>query len=231
MARPAGASGASPATIDSVLQEALSLDGGCLANQSAPPPAPASGVHIFSQDNRIYTIRPNGSINLLNGAQAGLTAPIVVDSTDETALYSYLVPAGEPAGGSVYQIYLWGTYTVAATVAMGMTFTSYYGGLGGDIIAASAVLAAPASTRGCMFEMSAMLSFYDAATATGVLRIRIGTDATTDAVASYLCGTADPAGVTVTSATDKLFDVSLVLSDLESGGSASILGGYGQRIA
>jgi len=234
MARTPGASGASPATIDSVLQEALSLDGGCLANQSATPAAPASGVHIYAQDNRVYTIRPNGSVNLMNGAQAGITAAgaAIDDSNTETALASYPVPAGEPQAGSVYQLYVWGTFSVFSTTTPTLSFNSYYGDIiNGPEIASIPPTAAAASSSGCVFELTAVLQFYSPVTAQGLIRLNLGTDGTAMTSSSYVGAPVNPAGVTVVSSVAQGFIVSFLWGTKASGDTLQVLGGYGQRIA
>lgn len=234
MARPSGASGASPATIDSVLQEALSLDGGCLANQGVIPAAPASGVHIFTQDNRVYTIRPNGSVNLLNGAQAGITAAgaAIDDSDTETVLAIYPVPAGEPAAGSVYQLYLWGTFSVVGTTSPTLAFSTYYGSIDtGTAIAAVPATAAAASSAGCLFELTATLSFYSTVKAQGLIRLNLGTDGTSMAASTYVAGPVDPAGITVATGAALDFTVSFIWGTKASGDTLTVLSGYGQRIA
>ena len=233
MARTPGASGASPATIDSVLQEALSLDGGCLANQAIVPPAPASGVHIFTQDDRVYTIRPNGSVNLLNGAQAGTTAAgaAINNSNTETALATYPVPAGEPAAGSVYQLYLWGTFSVVGTTSPDMTFISYYGGLTGTPVVTMPAIAATASSSGCLFELTATLQFYSTVKAQGLIRLNLGTSGSTMAASTYVGGPVATAGITVATGAALDFSVSFTWGTKASGDTLAVLGGYGQRIA
>ena len=237
MARPPSASGASPATIDMVLQEALSLDGGCLVNQGSVPAPPSSGVHLFVMNDRVYTIRPNGSVSLLNGVQSAVTTPVTVANSDtETDIVTYTVPGGEPAAGSVYQLQVWGAYSVAGTSSPTLTFNSYYGGIAdGANIASVPAVAAPAGAAGLMFELTALLSFTDPATVQGLIRLRLGTDASTGASSSYLAGTAATAGTPVnppvTSAADQLFDVSAAWGTKNAGNTLSVLGGYGQRIA
>jgi hypothetical protein len=225
-------SGASPASIDYVNRMAFSNAGGQLANQGSDPAAPDSGAYLYAKAGKVWTKRANGSVNLLNGAQNGISAAVTVaNSTAETDIASYTVAAGEPAAGSVYQLYLWGAYSATGTTPM-LTFSSYYGGIGtANAIASVPAIATAGTEADCLFDLTALLQFYSATKAQGVIRLNLGTSATTDGASTYVSAPAATAGATVSSTAAKTFDISVIWSAKDAGNTLTVLGGYPQRIA
>jgi hypothetical protein len=227
----AGMSGASPASVDYVMQMALGVAGGQLANQTTAPAAPSDGAQLYAQSGKVWTKRANACVNLLNGTQNGISAAVTVASSSAlTEIAAYTVPAGEAAAGSVYKLCLWGTYSVTSTPTL--LFQSWYGGITGTGITGIPAILTAGTEASCLFGLTAYLQFYSASVAQGVITLSLGTAAATDAATVYVGAATNPGGVTGidTSAAQK-FSVSFKWSASSPSNTLSVLGGYGQRAA
>ena len=226
--KTAGMSGASPASIDFVLQNAMGVAGGQLCEQPVEPATPADGAHVYVQNGKVWTKRANGSVNLLNGAQDGMTAPFPVHTTAGVIqVFSYTVPGGEPAAGSMYQVYLWGKYGVKSGDTPNVGFRAYYGG---DVLAEVPGIVTAGTETDCLFDLTASLTFHTAGSAFSVIKVGFGTDASTDAAATYVSAKPAVTSSLVTTA-DKDFGITVKWSASDAANTLTVLGGYGQRIA
>ena len=225
--------GASPATIDFVLRNTINTNGGNLVSAKGEPPAPADGAMIYCLDGKIWTKRANGGVNLANGCQNAISAPVTVaNSTDEDYLAVYPIPAYEAVAGSVYKLYFWGTYSVTGTPAL--TFTARHANPGdftGIALASIPPVTAGSGVTDLLFEATAVMGFYSPVLAQASLKVEFGISDASDAARTYLAAPVTANGSTVATYVEKWLSVTLTWSAADPANTLSVLGGYGQRIA
>ena len=200
-----------------------------LANQSAAPAAAATG-QVYGLAGQPQWINPQGLTGAIPGCQGGLlTAGIttVANTSAETVLQTFSIPASDPAAGSVYQMVGWGVYSDTGTP--NLSLGSRWGGISGTSLSTIAATALGSTVTSQSFKIDCMLNFLSATSAQVFMTLQLGTSTSTDATTTL---TSTPsAAVTVSASTAKTWVTTVTFGAASSSNTISLLAGYTIRLA
>lgn len=199
-------------------------------SSTVPGGATGSSTPFVTAAGQSGNVNPQGLAVLDSGVVNGsvLTAPSTLASfTAEAQLTGLSIPANDPAAGAVYLLRMAGVYSDTGTPTL--AFGLRYGGAAGTSIAAIAAITLGSGVTGVPWDAEAILEFYDTTHAVGVIRLQLGTNASTGAASSFAGSSS--AGVSVTSATAKVMSFTVTCSASSASNTISALTGYGMRLA
>jgi hypothetical protein len=205
----------------------------------APAGSPAAGVSTYSgvggsslAGGGGVDASENGQGLIMNGAGTVpgsiLTAASTLATfTAEAQLAGLSIPANDPVAGAIYYMRLSGVYgcTGTPTFAFGLR----YGGAAGTSIAAVPAITMAGTLTSAPFDLEAILQFYSAVLAVGVIRLHLDSSASTDLAASYMAS--PTGGVAVVSSSAKVMSVTVTCGTSNAANTVSALVGYGMRLA
>lgn len=232
-----GALAGSPASVGYVTDQAVQKTSATgdtmagplgIANQSADPGAPAGGAVIYPKAGQWFTENPQGLVGALPSNAGSITSAVTVASTAaETALLSMAIPAADPVAAAVYKLSGWGIYSTTGTPTL--AFGLRHGGAAGTFIAAVPAITTGSGLSNALFDIEALLAFYDTTHVVGKIRLLLGTSASTDAASGYVAS--PTASVAVTVATAKAMTLTVTWGTSSSSNTISLLGSFAQRVA
>ena len=193
------------------------------------PPAGALASYVTAAGQPGY-INPQGLKVLESGIISGsvLTGPVTVASgTAETSLVTGAIPANDPIATALYYIKAGGVFSTASTPTL--TFTLRYGGVSGTSMAAIPAVTGGSSVTNCCFEAEGWLTVYSATSAVGLLRVGIGTSASTDATSMYVNSSTAATAIVSSSAKNLVLDFAWGTSSASN--TLSAFTGYAMRLA
>ena len=201
-----------------------------LANQSTTPAAVSGSGLVYSVAGQPAWENPQGLTGSIPGCQGGLlTAGIttVANTSAETVLQTFSIPASDPAAGSVYQMVGWGVYSDTGTP--NLSWGSRWGGVSGTSLSTIAATALGSSVTSQAFKLDCVLNFLSATAAQVFMTLQLGTSTSTDATTTL---TSTPsAAVTVSASTAKTWVTTVTFSAASTSNTISLLGGYSVRLA
>jgi hypothetical protein len=147
---------------------------GMVLSATATPGVPATGqVRVYSPDgNTVSFLTSNGVIEQVSGTPASSVAPVTIaNSTTETVVSSFTVPANFARVGSMWQGFAVGVVSTAGSGSPQITANVRIGGVAGTVIA-SIVIPAIISQTNVAFQIgftAACVTTGSAGTWTGSL--------------------------------------------------------------
>jgi hypothetical protein len=151
----------------------------------------------------------------------------VSNSSTVTAIASMAVAAGEAVAGSMYEIEAWGSYSTAST-APTLTFTVSWGGV--SLGSQTFTMGSSVSVARWKFKCSASILPGPLAGASCRLELASSGTAST-AVGVYLWGANASSGVSITTSSSELFELTVNWNTASSSNSLYVLGGKAWKSA
>jgi len=203
--------------------------GASLPALTTAPTAPTGGAILYSSSGGVLSfVSSTGQTAVVGGVTQSQTSTVTVaNSNTATSLQSYTVPANDPAAGAIYNIYGYGVYSDTGTPTL--TFTLYWGGVGGTSLATFTSAALGSGVTNVPFVYEATLTFRSTTSAVANLNMNLGTTAA-GASASYVATPSAPTtGLTTTAAS--ALTVGVTWSAASASNTISLLGGFVERVA
>lgn len=168
-----------------------------------------------------------GVVQVTPAAQTATTT--VSNTTTETVLQTYTVPANDPQAGSVYHMTGFGVYS--ATASPTLDFIVRWGGTGGTLIASISTAFTALNLTNIPFWYDAIVTFRSTTSCTAAFNLEVAQTATggADNAVSYI-GT-PAAATTVTTTGSSALVVDVVWGTASASNTISILGGCVRRLA
>ena len=201
-----------------------------LANQSTTPAGVAGDALLYASAGQPQYINPQGLTGSLVGCQGGLlTAGIttVANTSAETVLQTFSVPAADAAAGSVYQMVGWGVYSTTSTPTL--AWGSRWGGISGTSLSTIAATTLGSTVSSEAFEIDCVLNFLSTTTAQVYMKLLLGTSTSTNA--TTLLTSTPSSATTVVSSSAKTWVTTITWGTANSSNTISLLGGYTVRLA
>ena len=201
-----------------------------LANQSTTPAGVAGDALLYASAGQPTYVNPQGLTGTLVGCQGGLaTAGIVTvsNTSAETVLQTFSIPAADPVAGSVYQMVGWGVYSDTSTPSL--AWASRWGGVSGTSLSTLAATNLGSSVSNESFKIDCLLNFLSTTTAQVYMKLLLGTSMSTNA--TTLLTSTPSSATTVSAATAKTWVTTVTFSAASSSNTISLLAGYTVRLA
>ena len=199
-----------------------------LANQSTTPAGVAGDALLYASAGQPQYVNPQGLTGTLVACQGGLlTAGIttVANTSAETVLQSFSIPAADPVAGSVYQMAGWGVYSDTSTPTL--AWGSRWGGISGTSLSTITATTLGSSVTNLPFKVVSTLNFLSATTAQVFIEVDLGTGSS---AVTRLANSPSSATTVVTSSA-KVWVTTITFSAASSSNTISLLGAYSVRLA